>query len=156
MRRNITILILFLTITLSLNSCITTKIHELQSNCDQITTDELFKSLTTLVLKENMIIKQSDAKLGYLQAETNPKRSPLSGETRSYAWVFQHSDGKIVAYAKVLYSSQNAFGATKESGEAYYGDDSSKEEKWYWNVRNGIEKLCGNKIIIVTTKKPMY
>ncbi len=29
----------------------------------------------------------------------------------------------------------------------YFNDDTPKNITWYWNVRNRVEELCGNKII---------
>ena len=35
------------------------------------------------------------------------------------------------------------------NSDTYYKDDSSQDWGWYWNVRDGLEALCGTKLVIV-------
>ncbi len=145
-------LILLIISSTILISCGTT-VYQLKSNCDAISTDELFKSITSLLIDEDFIIKQQDSKLGYLQAETMPKFNFWLGMTEVRVWVFQHVNGKIKASAKVVYTKSNAFGGTTGGSVTYYNDDASEDWTWYWNIRNGLERICQSKIIIESKKK---
>jgi hypothetical protein len=132
------------------SSCSSTTVYQLQTNCDKLTIEELFKSITNLLLKEDFIIKQSDLKSGILLAETIPVHNIWSEgdviETR--AWTFQFSRGKVIATAIVIIKEKNNYGKTTATTVTYCNDLSKPDWKWYWNVRNGLEKLCGNKILI--------
>ena len=68
-------------------------------------------------------------------------------------WIFQYIDGKVVAYSKVIYVQQNAFGATTGGTEAYFNDKTEKKVTWYWNVRNALAQICNNKITFIESKK---
>lgn len=132
-----------------LSSCSTT-VYQLTSNCDKISSDELFKSISTLLIQENFSIKQSDMNLLYLRAETEPiVKASLMGMIETRIWTFQLVNGKIIATARQILVQKNAFGNETGSSEKYYNDKVHKSWGWYWNVRNGLENLCGDKIIIV-------
>ena len=133
---------------LVLSSCSAPKMYQLTSSCKP-TTEEVFRSLSTLCLAEGFSIKNSDVKLGYLQAETNPNFDVWSGAETQNTWTFQHDNSKIIATAKRRVVSKNAFGAVLYSVEVYANDSTAQEFKWYWNVRKGLEKVCGTSITII-------
>jgi len=58
----------------------------------------------------------------------------------------------VLATAKTVSSSQNAFGATLSSNETYYDDSAHEDWEWYWDVRKGLESICGTKAVITTKK----
>lgn len=138
---------MFLLLATVLCSCGHT-VYQLNTDCDRVSAEELFQSITTLLMQENFLIKQNDIKLGYLQAETVPDFNVWVGQTETRIWVFQYIKGKIVASAKVVYQGQNAFGSPTSSSQIYYGDKTHSDWTWYWTIRRGIETICGNKIII--------
>lgn len=140
-----------LLVALILTSCGTT-VYQLQTKCDKTTPEELFKSISTLLMQQNFIIKQSDMKLGYLQAETMPSFSVWTGMDETRVWVFQYVQGKIIASAKQVLTKKNMFGQTESGAETYYNDNVHSDWSWYWDVRNGLENLCGDKIVITEKK----
>lgn len=130
----------------TLSSC--SSVKQLQTDCD-MEMDELFKSITTLLMQEGFEIKQSDFNLGYLKAETPLKHNLWVGVHEKYIWIFQYDQGVVIATAKHYAESRNAFGNTMSSSETYYADHVHKDHDWYWNIRNGLEKLCKNRIIVI-------
>jgi len=146
------IIIFFLLISFFLSSCGTT-MYQLKTDCSKVTVEELFKSITALLIEEDFIVKQSDLKLGYLQAETMPEFNVWLGMNEIRVWSFQDVNGKIKATAKVVYTKKNIYGSTTGGSVTYYNDDAHEDWTWYWNIRNGLERICGNKIVIVKKKK---
>ena len=126
--------------------------YQIQTECN-LSIDDLFKSITTLLMQENFLIKQSDIRLGYLQAETIPEFDDaalmVGSSSQVYKiWVFQYKQGKIIATARSIRTiKQNHL---QDGSQIYYSDkiNKNKRTKWYWNIRNGLENLCGNKIVI--------
>lgn len=58
-------------------------------------------------------------------------------------------EGKIFATAKTNTYTKNIFATMTGNSDTYYKDDSSQDWGWYWNVRDGLETLCGTKLVIV-------
>lgn len=123
----------------------------MKTDCD-LPTDELLKRISMVMVDENMNITMNDAKLGYLRAETLPDHSVWTGMDEVRYWTFQVVDGKVTASAKFTYTQKNAFGATTGGTENYVNDEYPKDYTWYWNVRNSLEKLCGNKLVFIEKK----
>jgi hypothetical protein len=119
---------------------------KLVTPCTTQSTSDLIAALTALVVSEGMNISLVNEKVGILQASTAEEHSIWTGATTSNHWTFTVRDGKVEAIAKSLSVSKNAFGATISSSETYYNDKAHKDWKWYWNVRNGLEALCGSKV----------
>lgn len=140
----------FLLLAILLTSCGTT-VYQLKTDCNK-DTEDLFKAIAMALSEENFLIKQNDAKLGYLQAETIPSFNIWIGANEIRYWVFQKVEDKVTASAKVAYITQNVFGATTGGSETYYNDKTHKDWTWYWSVRNKIENVCGNKIVFVEKK----
>jgi len=132
-----------------LSSCVApTTVYQLTTNCDKITCEELFSRISTLLVREGFLIKQSDTGIGYLQAESTPTYGAWSGTTETYYWIFKESHGKIIAIAKKVAIEQNELGATRNVTETYFDDETDGDYTWYWTVRKGLEKICGEKIVI--------
>lgn len=138
--------LLFILMFSSLISC-GTSIKQLNGDCN-VNNEELFKKITSLLLQENFMIKQSDLKLGYLLAEMEYYPNPRSNKNL-LRWTFQLNEGKIIAYAKEVNYIQNEYGVINELFEKYYSDETKSSSDWYWNIRNGLEKICNSKIIII-------
>jgi hypothetical protein len=41
-----------------------------------------------------------------------------------------------------------AFGGTTDGASTYFNDEADKDQRWYWDVRNHIEKMCSDVIIV--------
>ncbi|MFH1051827.1 MAG: hypothetical protein V1779_12975 [bacterium] len=135
---------------LFLLSCVAQKtvIYQLNTKCNK-PVEEVFKSVTGLLVLENLNIDHSDVNIGYISASTTPNRNYKTGYLDKRQWLIQFKDGKITAQAKVSMVQENAFGATILTKEVYYNDQADQEMSWYWNVRNALESLCDNKIEII-------
>ena len=144
--------VIIILILLSLSSC-TPTMYQHNCNCDAIDMKSLFTSISASLAKENMQIATSDINIGYLEARSKPAYSVLTGGTYTNIWVIQYENGKIIAYAKLLTETKNAFGVTLASSEGYYNDKASNDVGWYWNVRDDIEKLCKGKIEVIEYKE---
>ena len=116
--------------------------------CTPHTTTELITALTSLVASEGMNVTLVNENVGLLQASSPEHTSLLTG-TSSNHWTFTIKDGRIDAYAKALFRTTNQYGATVSSSEYFYSDKDDRDNKWYWNVRNGLQRLCGDSITFV-------
>lgn len=116
--------------------------------CTPHTTTELITALTSLVASEGMSVTLVNENVGILQASSPELTSILTG-TSSNHWTFTVKDGRIDAYAKSIYKTTNKYGATVSSSEYFYSDKEDRDTKWYWNVRNGLQRLCGDSIAFV-------
>ena len=146
------LLLISITCFLALSSCGTT-VYQIKTDCQKASTEDLFKSITTLLLQEGFLIKQNDAKIGFIQAESIPNINFWTGFNETRMWIFQNNGGKVIAYAKVVMTKQNIFGASTGGAEVYYNDKAHQDWTWYWTVRNGLEKICGEKIEIIESKR---
>lgn len=116
------------------------------------------KSIASVLLSKNFQIKTNDSKLGLLVAETEPKVI-WTNTVEKRIWQFQLQTNSsplgnntvLTASAKTVTQMTNAFGAATSSGETYFNDDCSKSWDWYWDVRDGIQRLCG-KVVFVEKK----
>jgi len=152
---------LMVLVVLVVCSCGTT-VYQLHTTCDK-GNEELFQSLTTVLLSSNFLVKQNDAKNGYLQAETMPEFNFWLGMQEQRIWTFQLVDSipkssagndvakimkKLISSAKVVYVKQNAFGSTVAGNTVYYNDETHKDWTWYWDIRNRIQQMCSDIRII--------
>lgn len=132
-----------------LASCAPTIIkHE----CDcRIESKELFSGLSSLAMSEGMSIKTADVSTGVFVAESDPVVEPISGATIVNRWQVSFVNNKVLATAKSLTQSKNAFGATLATSETYYNQNVHKDHAWYWSIRNYLESKCG-KIVEIKSK----
>lgn len=151
----------FILLAVVVCSCGTT-VYQLNTTCEK-SNEEIFQGLSSMLLSSNFLIKQNDPKTGYLQAETVPEYNFLSGVNYVRMWTFQLTDSipktstadmsgkklkKMMCTARLLMTSQNAFGSTTGAAMRYYNDEISKEQIWYWDIRNYIQKMCSDIVII--------
>lgn len=115
--------------------------------------EAVLKAVTPLLIQEGFEIKTSDAKIGYLNAETVANVNYLVGGASKKVWFVSVQNGRIVASAKIVTTAQNAFGATTGVVETYFDDETEQGEMWYWTVRSALEKVCENTLIINHVKK---
>lgn len=102
---------------------------------------DLLKKIASLVTNEDMEIYASDADIGMLRAKTLPRSS--IGATCTFHWIIQIDNGNITAKAKCdCYSG-------KYHTVYYLGDNAKPDQYWYWNIRNGLARLCNNNIQII-------
>lgn len=120
-----------------------TTIYKMNLVCN-MGTDELFSSLTALVVKEGMHIVHSDMKIGYLLAETNEDYVGLQYHTNQ--WQFTKNGNNIIATASTKIRSKNFVNGSDVFSLVYRNDEYDEDADWYWNVRNGLENLCGGKL----------
>lgn len=130
-----------------------TSVHQLQADCSKLSKREIMNSATALLLDEGLLIKNNDLNLGLIHAESTPSYNVWVGGTMTSMWTIRVDDSsRVTATAKSILQMQNAFGATTGGSETYYNDDVHEDWTWYWTVRNGLERLCGNKIKFTTKK----
>jgi hypothetical protein len=139
-----------LLLMLLLSSCGTT-VWQMKTKCD-VPTKEMFKKISIVFMQENFLIKENDAEMGYLLAETTPEHDPWFGGTNVRIWMFQAQGDIITAQARSARTTSNVYGATTGGSVTYINDEFSEDLTWYWNVRNKLEDICGNKIQFIKSK----
>ena len=124
------------------------KIYEHQLNCKS-NTEQILSKFVQLVTSEGLTVENQDAKLGFANASSSEDFSFWTGVYTRRFWTISVVEGKIFATAKTNTYTKNIFGTMTGNSDTYYKDDSSQDWGWYWNVRDGLEALCGTKLVIV-------
>lgn len=110
----------------------------------------VFDAITPLLYEEKFEIKTKDVQNGFLLAEIPPMANNMSGNgTIKWVWRITISDGQIVAESKMVQQVNNIYGAPQGVVETYADDDAGQDMKWYWSVRNKLQEMCGNALIVV-------
>lgn len=104
----------------------------------------LFERLTGALVQNGFQIKTTTN--AYLSAETSPI-SDRYGINHVHVWIIAVSNDTVTAKAKEKVSS----GDWNNEGEK--SDNIDKSATWYWSIRAEIEEVCGNKVILIETKK---
>ena len=167
MKMSIFILLLFITI-----SCATPQSHYfLKSDCQLISSADFFNQIKTRLIKEKFKIKEFDSVNGYLKAETMPLEtnqylagihSPYLGSnyttfTEGYTLVQKNilileihiNNKKVIGEAKELELKNISNMFVIDTITNYINENTlSVADIWYWDIKKGIEEICGNKIII--------
>ncbi|MBI2794197.1 MAG: hypothetical protein HYX66_06055 [Ignavibacteria bacterium] len=165
-----------LTIISFTTGCRTTTVKQHNLPCHHRTQSDVIRSATSILVQNGFRITLSDTLVGLVQAETEEMHDIWTGVNSKRVWQIsiKHSlDSSaiisagnaqelaaspdiqplyIVAFAKVVGRTQNAFGATLASGEMYYDSETHKDWEWYWDVRKGLEGICGA-VSVITSKK---
>lgn len=174
-------LLSLLTILLFAQSCMTTKIKQHNLPCYQRTQVEIIRSATSILVMNGFRITLADTLMGLVQAETEEAHDVWSGRDNKRVWTISIKSSLdqeimttageqrtlesgqnskplyIVALAKVVSRSRNVYGATASASEDYYDNDSPKDWGWYWDVRKGLETICGaTSVITVKEMKQQY
>lgn len=103
-------------------------------------------ALSALVMAEGMQITLVNDNIGILQAATAEDHSIWTGIYSTRQWIFSMKGDTVLAYAKSIDQTRNAFGGVVGTSETYYTDKLHPDNAWYWNVRRGLETLCGSKV----------
>lgn len=161
---------------LLLPSCMTTKVQQHNLPCHDRTVADVVRSATSILVMNGFRITHTDTIVGLVQAQTDESHDIWSGAVSQRVWqivmkpelknygevkageittLAAPTDKKplyIIATAKVVSKSQNAYGATLATSEVYYDDNAHKDWEWYWDVRKGLEQICGATAVITTKK----
>ena len=174
MKHALLILMSVVMLTLTLPSCKTVNIKQHNIGCFDRSKADVLRSATALLVQHGFTVTMADTVIGIVQGETPPSHDIWTGMNSKRVWQITVSpilDKQasanaaltapvgaqamyIMAMAKTVNSSQNAFGSTLSTSEEYYDDKSHKDWEWYWGVRNGLESICGTKAVI--TSKKLY
>jgi len=156
-----------------LSGCMTTKIRQHTIDCNARSKADILRSATTLLVQSGFTVTLADTVVGLVQAETAEQYDIWSGTNSRRVWQISiRSDvGQtnsttggamassalpgakplhVIATARTINRGQNAFGATSSTSEVYYDDSAHEDWEWYWDVRKGLETMCGAKAIITT------
>lgn len=174
MRQMVRILLLAVVTTVFVACGTTIRQHNIP--CADRNPSDVVRSLTSILIQSGFRITHSDTLIGLIQAQTDEQRNIWSGGVEQRVWQISlkrmpnsqreaHAGTaappsgqsvaetvQIVATAKVLSKTQNAFGATLATAEIYYGDDTHEDWEWYWDVRNAMQSLCGTTAVITNKK----
>jgi len=138
-------------ISLFIVGCGTT-VYQLKAPCNK-TVETVFQEVTGLLIKEGFNVTFQSIETGLLHAETTPEHSIWTGENTYYKWDIQITNNEVVASCVLTTINKNAFGATLSTSEQYINDEWSEDVGYYWNIRDGLEDLCGSRITIIKSKK---
>ena len=133
---------LFVLMVILLTSC-STSIYKIKTECEK-TNDEIIRELSKLLLQEDFSITKSDLSMGYIEGESLPTKLAFVGLCTKQ-WSFAINNGVITAYAKLLII--NEYGTVTDT--KYYYDNAPVEWSWYWNIRNGLQNICGHNVIFI-------
>ncbi len=155
-------------------SCSTTKLKQHTIGCFERSKSDVIRSATALLVQHGLTVTMADTLIGLVQAESAESSDAWTGLISKRVWqvtVAPTIGGKntssatlskptssaslyIIATAKTVNRTQNAYGATLATSEVYYDDSSHEDWEWYWGVRRGLESICGTKAVITT--KPLH
>lgn len=117
--------------------------YQLKTNC-KVSNQVLFERLTGTLVNEGLQIKTVTG--NYLLAESNPE-SGRYGIISTNVWIFTVQNDTITATAKEKHNTDGYL------SEGTVTDGLKPEFTWYWNVRKELESICGNKVMLIETKK---
>jgi len=165
---------MFAIVTLVSTACMTTKVHQHNLPCHTRTKADVIRSSMALLVQHGFTVTLSDTITGLIQAETAENRDVWTGNIEKRVWqigirpeldksvlaaesgpITKPADGPsmyVIATAKTVNRTQNAFGATLATSEVYYSDAAHEDWEWYWDIRRGLESVCGAKVVISTKK----
>ena len=155
-------------------SCSGVKVQQHNLPCHTRTRAQAIQTATSLLVQHGFKITLADTLVGLVQAETEDTREVWTGAFIKRVWqvnvrpdvgpigIAKPEDQEtltkrktskpmfIIATAKTITRTTNAFGATLATAEHYYDDEAHQDWEWYWAVRQGLESLCETKVIITT------
>lgn len=157
-----------------LASCAGVKVQQHNLPCHTRTRAEVLQSAMSLLVQHGFTITLADTTIGLVQAETEESRNIWLGSSGKRMWqisirpelgsvgaiqpgdqatLSKPMEGRsmfVVATAKTVTRTTNAYGATLATAEEYYDDKSHTDWEWYWGVRSGLESICGARVVIST------
>jgi len=147
-----------LALAVTVCSCGTT-VYQLNTTCEK-SNIELFQSLSSVLLNAKFVITLNDPIKGSLQAEVLPDSPYWLDHKEMRIWSFQVVDSippgntnrknlkKMVSNALYATVHKNPFGQTYLNNLTYCNDQTDKDQSWYWDIRNHIQNMCSDIIII--------
>ena len=138
-------LILSILVASFITAC-TPMMYSLNADCN-LPKEELFSTITTLLVKNGFSVTVSDLKIGYLQGEMIIEDAQLGNAKR--VWTFQIEGNKLISTAKGVRSGNSMLNPSVK----YYYDKNTDGVDWYWDIRNAIGKLCTNLYIVESEQK---
>ena len=156
--------------------CSGVKIQQHNIPCHTRTRADVLRSAMSLLVQHGFTVSIADTTIGLVQGETEESRDIWSGMITKRVWQIsirpelgkigelspadqaalskpaQQPSMYVIATAKTVNKTTNAFGATLSTAELYYDDDVHQDWEWYWEVRRGLESVCGSKVVISTRK----
>lgn len=133
---------LLLSLLILLSSCSYSS-YQLKTNC-KVSNQVLFERLTGTLVNEGLHIKTVTS--NYLLAESN-KESVGNGQQRVNRWIFTVQNDTVDVKASSTFS-EGDFSTTSS-----FTGGMREDITWYWNVRKELESICGNKVMVIETKK---
>lgn len=143
--------IYILLIALVFSSC-ATKIYDYQLQCNK-DKQQIMSEFIRLVTSQGMQVKAQDINLGFAQAESLEERNIWTGYLMQNFWTINIKDNIITMSAYNTVKTTNEFGATLYTTVTYYKEDTHNDHGWFWNVRDGIQDLCGGEYQIILRKE---
>lgn len=126
---------------LILTGCFAKYHYQLNTECKDLPKAEILNSLVTKLSSEGFTIKENNFGLDMIKAEI--KTNKIKNDN-VFMWSFYYLNGTIIASAH----SYNEFTQSSFDNITSYNDNTDKSIELYWNIRNELERICGQKIII--------
>jgi len=166
----------FYTVLLSILavSCAGVKVQQHNLPCHTRNRAQALQTATSLLVQHGLKITVADTLIGLVEAESEDTRDIWTGVMVRRVWqinirpdvgpletakpddqetLAKPKNGRsmfIIATAKTITRTTNAFGATLATAEHYYDDKAHQDWEWYWGVRQGLESLCDARVVITT------
>ena len=118
--------------------CSSVKPQKMVTSCGNHSRQEIMTTISSLLIGEKMKITNINDYVGLIEA------SRQIDETNLATWQFIVRPGSIDAYARITNGN---------SAPVDLGDDPPSHNRWYWNVRDGVEQLCGEEARFITLKQ---
>jgi len=123
--------------------CAAPRVVQIAAPCAAKTTPQIITALAGLVAAEGMTITLLNENVGVLQASGALRQTDRRSGMQQQ-WQFSVRGDTVFAYAKTVYTS-----GALVTAELTADDTSTEpEERWYWNVRNGLQNLCGGERLL--------
>jgi hypothetical protein len=118
-----------------------------------MTNQQILAKFSSLVMAEGLSVKNQDIELGIANAESVPDKNIWTGYTTQNIWNIRIENNTIIALATMNMFTQNIFGATTNTSTVSLGNETHDDYGWYWNVRDGLEELCGGKFNVIVKQE---
>lgn len=123
--------------------------YQMKTACPGRTKSDVVSAMIALVAQEAFTVTLVNENVGIVQANGTSEFSVWTGYYSTPVWQMTMKGDTALLIAKILFHKENIFGAQTSSTEAYMTDEAAETHTWYWNVRRGMESLCGSTAIVV-------
>lgn len=135
-------------------SCVSPKNieYKLKSTCNQ-DASEIFQKIKPIMDYHDFQMLESDPSSGFLKSKMVDRTEDFMGNFYEYkvTWIIYVRDGEVSAQCHYVYHK----GTTVMKADKvfkYCGDNCEDSKRWYWDIRDELEKICGNMKIIEVQK----